>query len=289
MEKRNAVKRLKTWSMALFGVKGNGIIDELVYLTDLIAGTFSRKILSSHLSPGYLAFRDFSVRARERENSIFYCPARTDAIFHIMPYYEKRIWEFMKSVVRPGDVVIDVGAHVGTYTIPIAHRVGASGTVISVEPSPISQILYKNVKMNGLKNCVIIKKAAWSRRTKLEFHYNLRRTGISSCAPKRGSYTPIGVEEVARIEVEAAPLDDMVKEMDCPINAIKLLKIDVEGGEVEVLKGATNILRTTQHVVFEASKEHTLSSCLGLLPKDFTVLFVEDRPTNNFIASRINH
>lgn len=75
---------------------------------------------------------------KTREDSLFYCLARTDTMLYILPYYEEKTLKVMKSILKPGDVFIDVGAHVGTYAVPMARIVGPGGLVVAIEPSPLS-------------------------------------------------------------------------------------------------------------------------------------------------------
>lgn len=87
---------------------------------------------------------------------------------------------FIKSIIRPGDVFVDVGTHVGTYTVPIANIVGSEGLVVAIEPSPLHKILKINVELNKLTNVIILNKALYSETKLLEFYYNPRYYGMSS-------------------------------------------------------------------------------------------------------------
>jgi FkbM family methyltransferase len=274
-------ENLKMLYEVLTDIKGIRNIDELTYLI-VIVRVIIKKTLRRDLLPAYLASRDFLVKVKSRERSIFYCPAKTDALLHIMPYFERRTWEVMKSIIKRGDVFIDVGAYIGTYSIAIAHKVGPSGIVISLEPSPMYHILCKNIKINRLENCIALKKAAWSKSTHLELYYNPQRAGTSSFFKEWQPYV------LKSIKVEAKPLDDILEEVGYPISKIKLLKIDVEGSEVEVLKGASNTISITDYIIFETSKR-MLNDCLQLLSSNFKVSFIEGTgPTYNFLACRIN-
>jgi len=164
-------ENLKMLYEILTDIKGIRNIDELTYLTVIIR-VIIKKVLKQDPLPAYLASRDFLVRVKSRERSMIYCPAKTDALPHIMPYFERKTWKIMKSIIKRGDVFIDVGAYIGTYSIAIAHKVGRDGIVISLEPSPMYYILCKNIKINGLENCIALKKAAWSKSTHLELYYN---------------------------------------------------------------------------------------------------------------------
>ncbi|MEM4311455.1 MAG: FkbM family methyltransferase [Nitrososphaerales archaeon] len=63
------------------------------------------------------------------------------------------MWEFFKP--KKGEIVIDVGAHIGKYSLPIANLVGKEGLVISIEPYPINyEALIRGIKLNHLKNII---------------------------------------------------------------------------------------------------------------------------------------
>lgn len=73
----------------------------------------------------------------------YYVPKRTSVLLHILPYYEEVNRVLILSILKRGDVFIDVGAHVGSYSIPAAFMVGDSGKVIAIEPSPMVLFLIK--------------------------------------------------------------------------------------------------------------------------------------------------
>lgn len=259
-------------------VRGISFSDEIVYLFDLFAGITLRRLGMKEILPGHLIFKDVIVKVKTRENCLFYCPARTDALLHVLPYYEEKTLKLMRSILKPGDVFIDVGAHIGSYTIPMARIVGSHGLVIAIEPSPLHKVLLKNIYLNNLKNVIVCKKAAYSKTTKLRFHYNPKKTGISHLSNKD-----------LELEVDTSTLDDIIRDVvNYPIKRIKLIKIDVEGAEAEVLRGAMYTLKNTEYIIFEARKE-TLNECIELLSDEFKINFIESVTTGsvyNLIARR---
>jgi len=286
------LKKFATFFKLISSVRGRSLTDEILYLTYLTCESV-KSVLSLPFPPGSFVFKDMFLKIKERENLVFYCPARTDITNHVMPHSEKKTWEVIKSVVRKGDIFIDVGAHVGAYTLPVAKIIGPRGKVIALEPSPFTfQILKRNVQLNRLNNVYLINKGAYSIRTHMNFYYDLRMTGHSSLDQKwfLKQGLPKRFCKTLKKEIEVAPLDEIIEELGLFNETIRLLKIDVEGSEVEVLKGATNILKNTDYIIFEASKR-TLNSCLKLLPKYFKVSPIEriGRLTYNFIARRKEH
>ena len=77
----------------------------------------------------------------------------------IFKIYEPNQTEIVKKYVHEGDIVVDIGAHVGYYTLLMAQLVGKNGKVYSFEPDPVNfQLLKKSVEINGFENVVLIQK-----------------------------------------------------------------------------------------------------------------------------------
>jgi FkbM family methyltransferase len=272
-------------------VRGYTITDEIGYLIDLQLGIMARRVFFTNIPPGYLLPKDVIIRVKNRENCLFYCPAGTDILLHMMPYYERKTWELLKLIMKKGDLFIDVGAHVGVYTIPIAHIVGPSGYVIAIEPSPIIKLLRKNIELNNLTNVAIVNKAAYSKTKILDFWYNPSRTGVSSLYKDWTTTASLDqkMKSTGKIRIKAEPLDKIVKEtMSFIPKNIKMLKIDVERSELEVLRGAFHVLENTEYIIFEAS-DKTIKSCINILKKfNFKIRPIEGRigkvGTANYIA-----
>jgi FkbM family methyltransferase len=135
-----------------------------------------------------------------------------------------------------GDIVIDVGAAFGFYTILASKRVGQRGRVVAIEPQPDSfEMLKKNIKLNKLTNIVTLNYAVSSRKTTLKLY---------------SSYSTIqerdGQSLQSYIEVSADNLDNLLRQLD--IDEVNWVKVDVEGAELEVLKGAVGILSRSRDI-----------------------------------------
>ena len=245
-------------------IRGVNLTSELFYLMDLAAG--AARLLGLQVNPGSFLLRDIVLKVRSRNNSLFLCPRKSDARTTIMPAFEKETWHFVKRIMKFGDIFIDVGAHMGIYTIPIAKIVGSHGMVLALEPSPISLFLVKAIRLNNLDNVVVIRKAAYSTSGIVSFNYNQRGPGIAH-VDLSGSV----------LKVKAEPLDTMVNKYLASEARIRLLKIDVEGAEVEVLKGAESTLNRTQWLVLEV-KKRTIDTCRALLKKkEFKIISTLDK------------
>jgi FkbM family methyltransferase len=138
---------------------------------------------------------------------------------------------------KPGDVVIDVGAAFGLYSILASKMVGPKGKVVAIEPEPkIFQMLNSNIELNKLSNVKTLNYGAYSEETKLQLYSSY------SVIPERAGKNPSDFTEV-----ECKKLDNLIFEIE-NINEVNWIKIDVEGAELEVLKGATKILSKSKDI-----------------------------------------
>jgi FkbM family methyltransferase len=168
-----------------------------------------------------------------------------ECMFH-MPSYEPVGW----VAPRSGDTVIDIGAYIGWYTIQTARAVGPAGRVIALEPdAPNRRQLESNLAVNGLTNCTIIPAAAWSKPGEIGWH--------SDDVPvwRRVDRTP-GGGSVRAVTVDAVASDLGLRE-------VNWIKMDIEGAEVEAIKGAEQILKRFRPVLFIEIHE-TLEQVKGL-------------------------
>ena len=140
---------------------------------------------------------------------------------------------YYKDTLKEGMNVIDIGAHIGAYTILASEKVGNTGKVIAIEPEPQNyQRLLENVIINNFKN-VVLKKTALSDHNGLERLYISPSSVRHSLLPQEGKITSI--------EVIVKTLDILLEELH--IKKVDIIKIDVEGAEIEVIKGAKETLQ----------------------------------------------
>jgi FkbM family methyltransferase len=143
------------------------------------------------------------------------------------------------EMTKDGELVIDVGAYVGIYTL-LASRVGGSLKVIAIEPNPITVTqLTENLEMNGRSNTKIYNCAISAREGKRNLLRPANRKNSSS-VQLEGANNLFDVSNWESQEVETRLLDNLIPEVD--YEKISAIKVDVEGFEVEVLKSAVGIL-----------------------------------------------
>ena len=150
--------------------------------------------------------------------------------------------ELVKNEIRPGDVIIDVGGHIGYFTLIFAKSVGFEGKVFAFEPEPTNfEILRKNVEINGYQNVVLEQKAASDKNGTCELFVGQRSSGANRIYQPKKTKT----QRFKSVIADTIRLDDYFSNSDLK-NKIKFIKIDVEGAELLVLKGMRDILQNNK-------------------------------------------
>ena len=150
-------------------------------------------------------------------------------------------YSVIKRLVQPGDVVVDLGAHVGACTKFLSDRVGETGTVYSVEPFPLNfEILQLNVQKLGLSNVQLINCAVSQESGKLMMEVPTFAEFGESFYDAR--LIPAGATSSLRqAAVDVQTVDALLA--DRP-RAISFIKCDVEGQELQTLRGARDVIAT---------------------------------------------
>src|SRR4051794_3422554 len=155
----------------------------------------------------------------------------------VNPKFETVTRRMLFERLGPGSVFVDVGAHVGTIGLPAARVVGPTGHVHAVEASPPTvELLEANAARNGISNITIHRCAAGAFQGRAD--YNLMLYSYVNGFAQRP-----GAEKVDTVQVDVRPLDDLVQ------GRVDVVKIDVEGGELEVLQGMSRILEENPEVL----------------------------------------
>jgi len=157
------------------------------------------------------------------------------------PDTEMLIWKHLE----PGGTFIDVGANIGVLTISAARRVGGLGRVLAIEPSPsVFPYLERNIALNGLANVVTARVAVSdSNRDNVPFYQApVDHFGMGALAPQFYSES---------CPVMTRTLDHLVESQQ--LDHVSVLKIDVEGHEAAVFRGARKLLARSPGplVIFE--------------------------------------
>ncbi len=173
-----------------------------------------------------------------------YCSLSEDDYLHMTTREDDIIEKFQP---KSGGIVVDVGAHYGRYTLIAAKRIGPKGKVIAIEADPKNfDMLNKNIKLNELskENVIALNYAASSNKSTVKLSIPDKKPGqtiyssiISNRAPTKKF-----------IEVNANTLDNLLQENKIPVEQVNWIKIDVEGAELEVLKGANDIFSKSKDI-----------------------------------------
>lgn len=143
--------------------------------------------------------------------------------------------QFLIGLNLDGKTVYDVGAHVGLMTLFFARSVGSKGSVVAFEPHPYSyKRLLRNVRVNRLHHVRLVNKGAGDVPTMLVLHQPSRHSSGATLNGERAARLNEG--RLLQYTVEIDTIDNMVKSLNLP--PPDFVKIDVEGFEKHVLKGA---------------------------------------------------
>lgn len=168
---------------------------------------------------------------------IYVDPLEESVCAHLIAHgtWEPWIQRVVLSLLRPGDHVVEVGGHVGFYTLEMAHRVGRQGSVLTFEANPrLATLSARSVRLNGYAPWVqIVQKAASDASGLVRFSTSRQYGG--------GGHIYVGENTLGNdtqvLEVETVRLDDL------NLPTVRLLRIDAEGSEPLILGGAENLLR----------------------------------------------
>ena len=197
-------------------------------------------------------FRFFRNRSNDGSNLLrfkmpehnfeFYCRNNKDD-FNIITIHEKDIIDHF--IPKERDIVVDIGAHIGLYTIMASKHVGPNGKIVAIEANPDNfEMLNRNVKLNQLTNITNLNCAVYSQETRIKLYLageGSNRTKYNTLIAERANE---GKEKF--VEVNADTLDHLMQLQG--ISEVNWIKIDVEGAELEVLKGAVNIISRSKDI-----------------------------------------
>ncbi len=148
----------------------------------------------------------------------------------------------MSQFIEKGDIVIDIGANIGTTVLSLSKQVGNKGKVLAFEPqSQISQCLNTNLTLNGITNVIvdnaaISKNCGWAKINDRDFEEN-------------GRYGEAGISESGSTKVRTINLDEI------EVDNCSLIKIDIEGHEWEAIQGGKKFLLKHKPALYMEAKK----------------------------------
>jgi FkbM family methyltransferase len=160
----------------------------------------------------------------------------------------------ISKMLRPGQAFYDIGANAGFYTLLGSKIVGPSGKVVAVEPLPRNvDVLRKHLSINGISNVRVVEKAVSDKNGKAKF---IEQGYLESRLDEKGS-----------LDVEATTFDRLIEETRLPPDFVK---VDIEGAEVDLLRGAKTALRKYRPVFFMAIHSRKIFIDLSKIVREFS-------------------
>ena len=209
----------------------------------LALSVLESKILSKSERKATFRYKGFNFKVEPRDFGVSFELASTGE-------YEPTSLEFILNKLKPGNTVIDIGAHVGIYSLPMSKIVGPLGKVVAFEPNPKNlELLHWNIDTNGCKNIRVEQQALRNRSSVSD----LLISGINT-----GDHRFYGNGYVGTIPVMCTTLDKYLK-IGTKVDAIKM---DIQGGEGEAFYGMKRVLKENPNVfiLWELSPEQLLNA-----------------------------
>ena len=180
--------------------------------------------------------------------------------------WEELTTEAFKKAVIEGNIVLDIGANIGFFTLLAARLVGKKGKVYAFEPEPINyNLLTKNIELNGYNNIIPLQKAVSNVNGMVTLFLDNKDTGahtIRQCQDNKEF-----------VEVESVTLDEFFKNEKHPIDVIKM---DIEGAEMAAFLGMERIIRENDNLKIFVEFYPTAIREMGDSPDEFVHKLLED-------------
>jgi FkbM family methyltransferase len=179
-----------------------------------------------------------------------------DNTMYYLGTYEAGTVSFIQSYLKKGSVFIDAGAYNGLMSLVASNVVGKKGKIISLEPLAENyKALISNVTLNEYKNIVPLNIAVGARSELTQIYSSCFSKSSASLLPPRKK------QGTKPLDVKMKTIDQIVSEQK--MKKLDMIKIDVEGSELEVIKGGYNTLkRNIPALIIEYSKNRTITKAL---------------------------
>jgi FkbM family methyltransferase len=150
----------------------------------------------------------------------------------------------VRNNIKKDEIVVDLGAHIGYYSLMMAKLVGKNGKVFAFEPEPRNlELLYKNIEVNLYKNVKVIPKAVSDIDGECSLFVGQESFGANKIFKPKKTDT----QKFEEIKTKTIRLDDYFEELGF-LKKISFIKMDIEGSEVRALQGMKNILEFNENL-----------------------------------------
>ncbi|NEP07639.1 MAG: FkbM family methyltransferase [Okeania sp. SIO2G4] len=155
--------------------------------------------------------------------------------------YESEILQLIGKFLQNGDCFIDIGAHIGYYSVLAAKIVGIEGKVFAFEPELSNyQKILENISLNNLNNISLFNLAVGSETKQTQLFFNQDNDGGHALWDVgKHPFNQKSLDNQTMQNIQQSTLDDILDRQK-DIGQIKMIKIDTEGAELDVIKGAVN-------------------------------------------------
>lgn len=167
---------------------------------------------------------------------------------------DKNIVSYFQKYLKEGDVAIDIGANIGHMAVPMSIAVGKTGTVLAFDPNPyVFEILEQNAKLNPELdnihpyNCAITE-------VDDEYYYHSSDASFNNGGISKDKVSRHGKYSLSA-KIKGINLESFIQKNYPNISSIKMIKIDTEGYDKEIIKSISNLLNTYKPMV--------ISECFG--------------------------
>lgn len=205
------------------------------------------------------------MRLRLGENIIW----TRDNTTHSIPFGYVQVFKLLDEILpsdfrQPmGNLIVDVGANEGHWSLYMRSK-HPSAPIVAIEPNPVPlELLHKNIESNTVQNITVLPVAVCDEAGTKEFETIDNVTSIGSFSIDRGGRPWLTDERINKIKVRCVKLDDVAQLQQA--RQIDLLKVDVEGAEVEVLEGAKDTLTKTRRIEIEYGSDKNRGMLLSIL------------------------
>ena len=159
--------------------------------------------------------------------------------------YNKFETEIVKNQIKESDIVIDIGAHIGYFSLIFAKLVGNNGKVFSFEPEPENyKILKKNIEINNYQNVILEQKGVSDINNSVKLYSGSTSSGSSRIYKPEQNLSKFNKNT---IDIQTIILDEYFSKLGLT-NKINFIKMDIEGAEILALKGMQKILRESENL-----------------------------------------
>ena len=190
--------------------------------------------------------------------------------------YEQAITEIFSQLVKPGDVCLDIGANMGWYTTLFQRLVGSNGVVHAFEPVPPTfKHLGENVRLNEPQNVRLNNLALGDEEKEIELHI------FDDLPDGHASIATFGHSDFQSYTSRMITLDSYLEETGT--DNVRLVKMDIEGAELMMLKGASKLFQQQDLPILEVEMALATTRGFDYVPNDL-IEFIRGKADYDFFA-----